>query len=78
MLGLAGTLCLLIALTGPPHGGRDLAQFGVDAAALFGIALLTGLGPIIARIRRRPVSSLVLGLHATFAIMGLVVLAVYL
>jgi hypothetical protein len=50
----------------------------MDAAGLLGAALATGVGPVIGRLRRRPISMLVLGLHATFAIMGLVVLAAFL
>jgi hypothetical protein len=78
-LGLAAFVVLLAGLRGPaPRTGTGSGQFGLDAALLFGLALLSGLFPIAARLRRRPVSGLVLGLHATFAVMGLVVLLAFL
>lgn len=78
-LGLAAFVVLMLGLRGPVRGtGTGTGQFGFDAALLFGLALLSGLFPIAARLRRRPVPGLVLGLHATFAVMGLVVLAAFL
>ena len=79
LVGLAGVVVLTLALAGPPRGVTGgTTHFGAFAACLLGAAVLTGLGPLVARFKRRPMPSLVLGLHATFAIMGLVVLASYL
>jgi hypothetical protein len=78
-LGGAGFILLLLALAAPRRAAGDgTALFGMDAAALLGAALAIGVGLVIGRLRRQPISMLVLGLHATFAIMGLVVLAAFL
>lgn len=78
LLGLGGLAVLLPALRGPPRGVRMGAEyFGAIAAVLLAAALIAGAGPVVARLRRRPVPVLVLGLHATLAIMGLVMLIAY-
>ena len=75
-LGAAGFTALLLALGGPPRGAAMGAQnFGAIAAILVGSALALGL--LIFAIRRQP-SPLLLGLHATAAVAGVVMLAAYL
>ena len=83
VLGAAGLAVLVVALWRQP-GAAAAARakmgtggFGAAAAWVLGLALLAGLGPILARIRRAPISGLVIGLHATLAIMGVVILAAY-
>ncbi len=79
-LAIAGFVLLLIALAGPPRGvAVGAAGFGKVAAAFLVFALLTGLLPASARLRRRrlPLPSLVIGMHATMAVSGLVILAAY-
>jgi hypothetical protein len=77
-LGLLGFALLLAALRGPPRGvsmGAD--QFGLIAAVLVGLGLLLGAVVFIGRLRRRPPVSLVIGIHAAFAVGGIVMLAAY-
>jgi hypothetical protein len=78
ILGLSGLMALLIALQGPPRGVQTgEGQFGLFAAVLLTVTLVVGIVPIVARVRRRPLPALTIGLHATLAIMGLVILAAY-
>ena len=79
-LGVAGFALLLPVLSGPPRGAAlGVAGFGKVAAGFLVLALLTGLLPLSARLRRRRMAlpSLVIGLHATLAVSGLVILAAY-
>jgi hypothetical protein len=76
--GLAGLSCLLLALGGPPRGvDQGVSAFGDISAALIALAALAGGGLLAARARRRRSGTLI-GLHATLAVSGLVVLAAYL
>ena len=71
-LGATGLLVLLLALRGAVHPVVGAAGFGRIAAWLLGIGLLVGL-LILATARRGRVSILV-AVHATLAISGIVVL----
>ena len=78
VLATAGFVLLLLALAGPPRGAAmGVAGFGRVAAVFLALALLSGLMPLSARLRRRRLKlpSLVIGLHATLAISGVVILA---
>jgi hypothetical protein len=76
--GAAGLAALLLGLRGPPHGlASGAGGFGITAAALLGAAMLAGLVLLQARLRRRGQPMLVIGLHASVAIMGYVILAAY-
>ncbi len=78
LTGLAGFILLLLGLRGPPRGVQIGASgFGAVAAVLIGLALALGLAVVVSRLRRRPVSPLALGIHATLAVAGLVMLAAY-
>ena len=78
LTGLAGFVLLLLGLRGPPRGVQIGASgFGAVAAALIGLGLVLGLAVVVSRLRRRPISPLALGIHATLAIAGLVMLAAY-
>ncbi len=74
-LGLAGLVVLLAALrTAGVPAGAGTAGFGRIAAWLLGLALLFGLAILaLARGRRGPTAILV-AVHATLAISGVVVL----
>ena len=78
ILGAVGLAALVVALRGPPRGvAMGVGSFGRIAAGLLVGALIAGLGILVARLRRRRVLSLVVGVHATVAISGIVVLAAY-
>jgi hypothetical protein len=77
-LGAGGFAALLLALGGPPRGlAIGAASFGVIAAVLLAVALLAGLAMLALRSRARQVSGLIIGIHATIAISGIVILAAY-
>jgi hypothetical protein len=78
-LGLIGFIVLLLALRGPPRGtASGSASFGLIAAILIAAALLTAAAVPILRARGREVPTMILGIHATLAVAGLVMLAAYL
>lgn len=78
LVGIAGFAVLLLAPRGPPRGeATGISSFGRVAAALLGITLVLALPIVVARLRRRRISVLVIGLHATMAISGIVILAAY-
>ena len=77
LAGVSGLVLLLLALRGPARGAAyGAAGFGVMAAALLGVAILIGLVVLAVR-RRRGDPMLAIGLHATLAVFGLVLLAAY-
>ena len=77
-IGAAALAALILTLGGPP---RDVAMgvgsFGRIAAWLLAAALLVGLGIVAVRLRMRRVPTFVIGVHATIAITGIVMLAAY-
>jgi hypothetical protein len=76
--GAGGFAALLLALGGPPRGvAMGVGSFGAIAAVLLAVALLAGLIILAIRSRARQVSGLIIGIHATIAISGVVVLAAY-
>ena len=77
-LGVIGLGALLLALRGPPRGvAMGVGSFGQISAVLLAMALLAGLAILIVRLRVRRVPGLVIGIHATIAISGVVILAAY-
>lgn len=77
LAGLSGLILLVLALRGPVRGAiYGVAEFGTMAVVLLGLAVATGLLVLTLR-RRRGDPMLAIGLHATFAIFGLVLLAAY-
>jgi hypothetical protein len=77
-LGAGGFAALLLALRGPPRGlAMGVGSFGDIAAVLLAVALLAGLIMLAIRSRARQMSGLVIGVHATIAISGIVILAAY-
>lgn len=76
--GCAGFVALLIALAGPPRGdAMGVGGFGRVAAMLLALALLVGLTIVLARLRRRRVPGLLIGIHAMVAVSAVVILAGY-
>jgi hypothetical protein len=77
LAGASGLALLVLALRGPARGvayGAD--GFGTMSAFLLGLAIVTGLLVLTVR-RRKGDPMLAIGLHATLAIFGLVLLAAY-
>jgi hypothetical protein len=78
VLGAVGLGLLLLALRGPPRGeAMGVGAFGSIAAVLLAIGLLAGLGILAARLRYSRVPGLMIGIHATIAVSGVVILAAY-
>jgi hypothetical protein len=75
---IVGFGCLLLALQGPPRGlAMGTAAFGAIAAVLLALALLFGIAVFAMRRRGRRRAGALIGVHATLAVMGFVVLFVY-
>ena len=78
LVGIAGFTALLLALRGPPRGeAMGVGQFGRISAALLAMALVVAIPIVVVRLRRRSIPGLVIGVHATIAVSGIVVLAAY-
>jgi hypothetical protein len=78
LVAVAGLGCLVLALRGPPRGlAQGTAAFGMIAAALLVPAVLLGAGFLVARLRQRRLPGLLIGIHATLAVSGFVILTVY-
>ncbi|HEY5299522.1 MAG TPA: hypothetical protein VIJ55_02495 [Acetobacteraceae bacterium] len=76
-LGFCGLVLLLVALRGPARGvAYGAGGFGTMAAVLLGCAILAGLLVLRMRLRSRD-PMMAIGLHATLAIFGLILLAAY-
>ena len=74
-IALGGLGCLALALRGPVRGlDQGTASFGTMAAALLALAALVGLA---ARLRGRRLSGMLIGIHATFAVGGFIILLAY-
>jgi len=78
LLAVTGLGCLLLALRGPPRGlAQGTAGFGTIAAVLMAAAAVLGVGFVAARLRQRRLPGLLIGIHATLAVSGFVILTVY-
>jgi hypothetical protein len=79
LLGLGGLETLVMLLRGTPSGTAEAAgQFGVAAAALFGIAMFTGLtGAMIAR-RSAMSANIVVVTHSSIGVAGFVLFLAWL
>jgi hypothetical protein len=78
LLAVAGLGCLLLALRGPARGvSQGTASFGAIAATLLVLAAAFGLMLLGARLGRRRIAGALIGVHATLAVGGFVVLAAY-
>jgi hypothetical protein len=77
-MAVAGLGCLVLALRGPPRGlAQGTAAFGMIAATLMAAAAVLGVGFVAARLRKRRLPGLLIGIHATLAVSGFVILTVY-
>ncbi len=79
--GLAGLALLVAALPGPltAHAVRmGAGKFGTIAAVLMGVGLLAGSAILVTHLRRRPVSTTLVGVHGLLAISGYTLLVTYL
>ena len=79
LVGVVGFALLLASLAGAPPRGVSLGagSFGEVATGLLGVGLLPGIASFVTRWRRGTPSVLVIGVHATLAIGGLVLLVAY-
>jgi hypothetical protein len=78
LIAIAGLASLLLALRGPPRGlDQGTGSFGTIAATLLALAALAGIGLVAARLRRRRLPGILIGVHATLAVSGFVILAAY-
>jgi hypothetical protein len=79
LLGVGGLACLVFALGGPPRGlHQGTSSFGEVSAVLIAIAALVGGMVLVIHLRKRRRAGTLIGLHATLAVSGLVILAAYL
>jgi hypothetical protein len=77
-LAACGYALLLVALAGPQRGAASgAASFGAIAAVLLGLAVLAGLALLRQRRARGRLSGGLISVHATLAVTGFVILAVY-
>jgi hypothetical protein len=77
-IGLTGLGVLIYLLPGSHRGEATGSQsFGVIAAALLAAAAAVGLGMLALHLRARRLSGGLVGVHATLAVCGFVILAVY-
>ncbi len=76
--GVTGLATLLLALRGPARGeALGVGAFGRIAALLLSVGVVAGLAVLLVRLRARRVPALIIGIHATFAVSGVVILAAY-
>jgi hypothetical protein len=77
LIGLSGLALLALSLRGPVRGlAQGTASFGAIGAGFIGSAALIG-GNILLRHRRGKRAGGLIGVHATLAICGFVMLAAY-
>jgi hypothetical protein len=78
LLAIVGLCCFALALRGPPRGlVHGMASFGVIATALITLAALAGAGLLATHIRKKRIAGGMIGIHATLAVSGFVILAAY-
>ncbi len=66
-------------IAGPPRGAATGTQsFGIMAAVLLLVAALVGLLTLVLHYRRKRMPGLAIGVHASVAVFGYVILSVYL
>ena len=78
LLAVGGLSCLVLALGGPPRGlDQGVASFGIIATTLITLAALIGVALLATRIFEIRIAEIMIGIHATLAVSGFVILAVY-
>lgn len=69
----------MLALRGPARGvAEGTASFGAIAAILLALAVLIGVAILAAHLRGKRRAGTLIGIHATLAVGGFVILAAYL
>jgi hypothetical protein len=77
LIGVGGLVCLLFALRHPPlRAAQGAAGFGAISVVMLALAALFGGGIFVIRLAKRRAGMLI-GIHATIAISGFVILAAY-
>jgi hypothetical protein len=78
LLAIGGLSCLALALRGPPRGlDNGVASFGIIATLLITLAALIGVALLAKRIFKTRIAGIIIGIHATFAVSGFVILTAY-
>ena len=78
LLAIGGLSCLALALRGPPRGlDQGVAAFGIIATLLITLAALIGVALLAARIFKTRIAGIMIGIYATLAVGGFVILAAY-
>jgi hypothetical protein len=78
LLAVGGLSCLAFTLRGPPRGlDKGVASFGIIAASLIALAALIGVSLLATRIFKTRIVKTMIGIHATLAVGGFVILAAY-
>jgi hypothetical protein len=78
LLAVGGLGCLALALRGPPRGlDQGVASFGIIATVLITLAALIGVVLLATRIFKTRIAGIMIGIHATLAVGGFVILAAY-
>lgn len=78
LFALGGFAALLASLSGPPRGvDQGTASFDAISAWLLGLAVLFGLLILSARLRGQARAGGLIGIHASLAVGGFVLFAVY-
>ena len=78
LLAVGGLSCLALALRGPPRGlDQGVASFGIIATSLITLAALIGVALLVTRIFKTRIAGIMIGIHATLAVGGFVILTAY-
>jgi hypothetical protein len=78
LFAVAGLMCLVLALVRSPRGlDQGNFSFGIGAAALIVLAALVGLTFLATQVLKGRHAGILIGIHATLAISGFVVLTAY-
>jgi len=78
LFAIGGLSCLALALRGPPRGlDQGVASFGIIATLLITLAALIGAALLATRIFKTRIPGIMIGIHATLAVGGFVILAAY-
>jgi hypothetical protein len=78
LLGIGGLGCLVFALCGPARRlDQATGSFGIIAVALIALASLLGISFMVTRQRKGRPAGILIGIHATLAVSGFVILAAY-
>jgi hypothetical protein len=78
LFAITGLGCLVLALARSPRGlDQGNASFGIGAAALIALAALVGLSFLATQVLKGGYAGILIGIHATLAISGFIVLAAY-